>query len=151
MMPVMRVSDVTWDRLKSHARPFEDKPEDIVNLALDALDEKLGKVTPKPAKKRAVYKGEGGRKLPQKEFRAPLLKTLHELGGTANVSEIHKVMEKKLAPLLSEADYQPVSTGDPRWWNAVCWERSNLAKEGLILRDSERGVWTLSDKGKRAI
>ena len=40
MMPVIRLSEATWERLKAHARPFEDKPEDIVNLALDALDEK---------------------------------------------------------------------------------------------------------------
>ena len=32
-----------------YARPFEDKPEDIVNLALDALDEKKGRgAPPKP-------------------------------------------------------------------------------------------------------
>jgi len=35
--------------IETYARPFEDKPEDIVNLALDALDEKKGRgAPPKP-------------------------------------------------------------------------------------------------------
>jgi len=46
-----------------------------------------------------------GKKLPQKEFRMPLMKTLFELGGSAHVSEIRKVMERKMASLLNEADY----------------------------------------------
>jgi RNA polymerase alpha subunit len=37
---------------------------------------------------------------------------------------------------------------DPRWWNAVCWERSDLVKEGLMRVDSDRGVWEISDEGK---
>jgi hypothetical protein len=143
MMPVIRVSDLTYDRLKSHARPFDDKPEDIINLALDALDEKLGRVSAK-VQRPSASKPKDGKKLPQKEFREPLLETLRELGGSADVSEIRKVMQKKMAPRLSAADYEPVSTGDPRWWNAICWERSNLAKEGIIDRNTERGVWALS-------
>ena len=38
MMPVVRISDMTWERMKAHARPFEDSPEDIIKLALDALE-----------------------------------------------------------------------------------------------------------------
>jgi hypothetical protein len=144
MMPVIRISNSTYDRLKSHARPFEDKPEDVINQALNALDEKLGRA--KTEKPTPIPKTTGGKKLPQKEFRTPLIETLRELGGAADVSKIRRVMEMKMAPRLSEADHQPVSTGDPRWWNAVCWERSNLAKEGIIDRNTERGVWALSNK-----
>jgi Mrr N-terminal domain len=147
-MPVVRLSASTMDRLKSHAEPFVDKPEDVVNRALDALDEKLGRI-PKPQTAPVPEKTAGGKKLPQKEFRLPLLKTLLDLGSSANVSEIRKLMETKVGSLLSEADYQLVSSGDPRWWNAVCWERSNLAKEGLIDRNTERGVWALTEEGKR--
>ncbi len=92
MMPVIRVSDATWDRMKSYAKPFEDKPEDIVNLALDALDEKMGRKAEKPKKVAAVLKPATGKKLPQKEFRLPLLKALLEFGGSADVSRIRAVM-----------------------------------------------------------
>jgi Mrr N-terminal domain len=151
MMPVIRVSDQTWERLKGHAKPFEDKPEDIVNLALDALDEKIGRERAKPQTPKAAERKDGGRKLPQKEFRIPLMKTILELGGSANVSEIRRVMEKKMAPLLSQADHQLVSSNEPRWWNAICWERADLVREGLFEEYSERGVWRLSEKGKSLV
>jgi hypothetical protein len=151
MMPVIRVSDATWERMKKYARAFEDKPEDIVNLALDALDEKMGRKSqpPKqpPTEARPTEKS-GGKKLPQKQFRLPLMQTVLELGGSAEVSDIRRIMEKKMAPLLSEADYAPVPTGDPRWWNAICWERADLIREGLFADYSPRGVWELTGKGK---
>ncbi|QJF50690.1 winged helix-turn-helix domain-containing protein [Roseobacter ponti] len=49
---------------------------------------------------------------------------------------------------LTEDDFEPVSTGEERWWNATCWERSDLVKEGLFRDDSPRGVWELSDEGR---
>src|SRR6516164_5524482 len=107
MMPTIRVSDATWERLKTHARPLEDKAEDVIVRALDALDQKSGLATPEP--KAPPKPPATGKKLPQREFRLPLMKTLLELGGSADVSEVRKVMERKMAPLLSEADYQPVS------------------------------------------
>jgi hypothetical protein len=156
MMPVLRVSDQTWKRLQSHARPFDDKPEDIVNKALDALDEKAGRVltaadielddagltTPST-------KGAAAKKLPQKEFRIPLMDTVMELGGEAQTSDVRRIMQEKMAPRLSPADYEFVSSGDPRWWNAICWERKALVTEGLFVSDSDRGVWKLSAEGKR--
>ena len=37
MSPVIRISDETWERLKSFARPLEDSADDVVRRALDAL------------------------------------------------------------------------------------------------------------------
>lgn len=152
-MPVIRISDGTWQRLKAYARPLEDSAEDVVRLALDALDERHGRSTkatrPKPATaKQAPRTRSTGEKLPQKEFRAPLLDLLREKGGRASVKEIREFLEPRIAPRLSSADYERVSSGDPRWWNAVCWERNDLVKEGLLRGDSERGVWELSERGQ---
>jgi restriction endonuclease Mrr len=66
------------------------------------------------------------------------------------VSAIRQVMEKKMASRLSEADLALVTSGEPRWWNAICWERADLVREGLFA-DSERGVWKLSEKGKKLV
>ena len=137
-MPTVRIAEDTMTRLKSFARPLEDTVDDVVNRALDALDGASPKRVPKPAVRK--IKGE---KLPQKEFRAPLLKLLRSLGGKANVKTIRNKLEPLVAHQLNDADYSPVSTGDPRWWNAVCWERNELKKEGIIRDDSEHGVWEL--------
>jgi hypothetical protein len=37
-MPVIRISQQTWNRLKAHAAPLEHTPNDIIGLALDALE-----------------------------------------------------------------------------------------------------------------
>jgi len=146
-MPVIRISEKTWERMKKYARPLEDSADDVVNLALDALDGRGD--APRPAAVSKPKAARRGNKLPQKEFRQPLLETLRDLGGKSAVKIIREKMEPKVAPRLSEADYAPVSTGEPRWWNAVCWERHDLVREGLLKDDSERGVWELSERGRR--
>jgi hypothetical protein len=153
MMPVIRISDETWERLKSYARPLEDSAEDVVRLGLDALDEKHGRSTSvlrplSAAKAPTLRPRSSGEKLPQKEFRGPLLDVLREKGGKVPVKQIRELLEPRMAPRLSSADYEQVSSGDPRWWNAVCWERNDLVKEGLLRGDSERGVWELSARAR---
>jgi hypothetical protein len=126
-MPVIRISDSTWERLKVYARPLEDTPEDVVRLALDALDASRGHKPPAVKAQKRPAAPQQGKKTPQREFRAPLLKAM-----------------------LGPADLAPVSTGEARWWNAVCWERNDLVKEGLFRKDSDRGIWELSDTGRKA-
>jgi len=91
-----------------------------------------------------------GAKLPQKEFREPLLQMLYELGGSAGLAELREGLLPRMQSRLGEADYSIVSTGEPRWWNATCWERSDMVKEGLLRGDSPRGRWELSEDGRRA-
>ena len=148
MMPVIRISDSTWERLKQHARPLEDTAEDVVCAALDALDKAKGIEITKPV---PVKRRSRGNKLPQKEFRVPLMEVLLELGGSAEVKEIRKALAPKIKPRLSEDDFGLVKTGDERWWNATCWERSDLVKEGLFRNDSPRGTWELSEEGRQFI
>ena len=149
-MPVIRISDKTWARLKLYARPLEDSPDDIVQMALDALDAANGKAAARSAAPKAQSRRAGG-KLPQREFRRPMLEILLEKGGKASTKVVRELLEPRMASRLSDADYVPVSSGDPRWWNAVCWERNDLVKEGLLRDDSERGVWELSPSGHREI
>ena len=149
-MPVIRVSDRTWDRMKVHARPLEDTPDDIVRRALDALEGRKAE-TKTAARIGRPSKRTAGQMLPQKEFRSPLLLTLDSLGGSASLGEARKAMYPRVSARLSEADQRIVSTGEPRWWNATCWERSELVKEGYLRSDSPRGQWELSNVGKQLV
>lgn len=146
MMPVIRISDATYARLKKHAQPFEDTPDSIISKALSALEMMDGDVpSPQPA---SVIERTDSPKLPQKEFRVPLLMTLLKFGGKAQAKDVRGLLGPMMVPKLEEGDYESVSTGDPRWWNATCWERSELVKEGLLRDDSERGIWEISEAGK---
>ncbi|MEK7361286.1 MAG: hypothetical protein AAB133_04315, partial [Pseudomonadota bacterium] len=103
MMPVIRISQNTWERLQRHARPFEDSPEDIISKALDVFEgrpegkPKEGKRLTAPQVRKATPRNDGS-KIPQREFWGPLLETLVELGGEARLTPIQDIMKKKMAP-----------------------------------------------------
>ena len=144
-MPVIRISDTTFARLQLHAVPLQDTVDDVVIKALDALDKASGKAF-SPAE--PTIRNAGGVKTPQRDFRVPLMEQLEMLGGIAEVRTIREALRPLLMPKLNPADLELVSTGEERWWNAVCWERNDLVKEGLFQKNSRRGVWALSDKGR---
>lgn len=147
MMPVIRVSEGTWERMKLHARPLEDTADDIVRRALDALE---GTKTSE-LKRTNVGRprsSASAQKLPQREFREPLLKTLLGFGGGADLQDVKRAIFPLVKSRLLEGDYQIVSTGEERWWNAICWERSELVKAGLLRSNSPRGRWELSESGR---
>ena len=148
MMPVIRVSDETWDRMKSLARPLEDTADDIVRRALDALEGASLKGVPKRATTARVPENVGHEILPQKEFRAPILIALHRMGGRGSKQEVTKAVLPQVKKRLKDADYVMMQTGELRWENAVAWERSDLRKEGYLRSDSPRGVWELTQQGQ---
>lgn len=152
-MPVIRVTDETLERLKKWAEPLVDTAESALAKALDAAE--LGQkhagrdsFTPAAKPSRPIRRRRAAKnKLPQREFRQPLLELLYELGGSAQVADLQPLMKEKMASALLPGDLEPVSSGDERWWNATCWERSNLVKEGYLRDDSARGTWDLSEQG----
>ena len=151
-MPVIRISDRTMQRLKAWAEPLEDTAESALTKALDAAEEARNRTRVNPPKTAApAPRVPRGRrtppKLPQKEFRKPLLEVLYEMGGSVRVTDLRPVMRNRVMSALLPGDLQHVSTGEERWWNATCWERSNLIKEGYLRNDSPRGTWELSERG----
>jgi hypothetical protein len=153
-MPVIRISQQTWERLKTYATPLEDTADDLVNVALDALEaaRRKGRHIARdsiaaPLPKRKSDQPKRRKRAPLKKFRAPLLDTLYRLGGKAYSREIRKMIERLVAPMLGKGDYELVSNAQPRWWNAICSVRNELIREGLFRNDSERGIWELSKQG----
>ena len=142
-------------RLKTWAEPLEDTVESALAKALDAAEAtRTAPRTPAPRVRRTPVskppdrsRRGGRRKLPQKAFRQPLLEALYESGGSAHTRQLRAMVRERMNPLLLPADRELVSTGEERWWNATCWERSALVKEGYLRSDSPRGTWTLSNKG----
>lgn len=151
-MPVIRISDATMQRLKAWAEPLEDTAESALAKALDAAEEttkRTGSDLPKTAAPapRDPRRRPASPKLPQKEFRKPLLEALYDLGGSARVTDLRPAVKNRMMSALLPGDLEHVSTGEERWWNATCWERSNLVKEGYLRDDSPRGTWELSASG----
>ena len=153
-MPTIRVSAETLQRLKRWAEPLKDTAESAISKALDVAekmreDEDRVHAAERVAKEphTTPRRDRSQDKLPQKEFRQPLLEAIYEMGGSARTEDLRSVMEQRMKPRLLPGDLVQVSSGDERWWNAICWERNDLVKEGYLRDNSPRGVWELSDIG----
>jgi len=137
-------------RLKRWAEPLEDTAESAISKALDAAEKMREDEDRVHAAERVAKTPRRDRsqdKLPQKEFRQPLLEVIYEVGGSARTEDLRSLLKQRMGPRLLPGDLVRVSSGDERWWNAICWERNDLVKEGYLRNNSPRGVWELSDTG----
>ena len=90
-----------------------------------------------------------GLKTPESQYRIPILQVLTELGGQGRINEILERVYEKMEDILNKVDLELLPSGtDSRWRNTACWERDTMVKEGLIKKDSPRGIWEITEKGK---
>jgi hypothetical protein len=158
-MPVIRISETTWERLKLWAVPLEDSPDDAVRKVLDAAEEHLKctqtkKVGPGDTKTtRPVQNGRlpYGQMTPQSAYNQSVMEAIYELGGRAQASDVLEVVEKNMKGLLTDVDYQCIPSGDIRWDKTAQWARRQLVIDGLLKSESPRGVWELSSLGLQEI
>ena len=78
----------------------------------------------------------------------PVMGAIAELGGSGRPDEVRAVIARQLK--MSEAEQsEPLPSGvQTRFENQVHWARFYLAKAGYI-DSSQRGVWTLTEKGRQ--
>ena len=77
----------------------------------------------------------------------PLLSAFHQLGGSANISQ----MERKVGEMLglTEEEMKEIHRGNrTKFAYKLAWARYYLSKFGII-EQSARGVWVLTPKGKK--
>ena len=93
-----------------------------------------------------------GKKTPESAYRDPILKALSELGGKAKTSDVLDRVYENMKGVLNEYDKQPVPSvpSQQRWRHTAQIVRNKLVKEGLIKKGSQRGIWELTEAGKKA-
>ncbi|NOT45579.1 MAG: restriction endonuclease [Acidobacteria bacterium] len=80
-------------------------------------------------------------------FIGPVIQAIRELGGSGRPDEVRSVVARALRISDSEQS-EPLPSGvQTRFENQVHWARFYLAKAGYI-DSSQRGVWTLTEKGR---
>lgn len=91
-----------------------------------------------------------GERTPQASFYQPILEALEERGGAGHSKEILDRVEEKMRHQLKSVDYKSLPSNELiiRWENSAQWARYTLTKQGLLRRDSPRGVWQISDAGR---
>lgn len=82
------------------------------------------------------------------KFVIPLIEVLKELGGSGRPSEVVDLITDKVG--ISEEELNEVtSSGQGRVANQIHWARYYLVKSSY-LDSSERGVWSLTEKGQNS-
>jgi len=91
-----------------------------------------------------------GQRTQQVKYRTPILQALEDLGGSGYVNEVLDFVYKKMKNFLVPVDLEEIpSVRQKRWRNTAMWERSHMIKDGLLKSDSPRGIWEISEKGKK--
>jgi len=90
---------------------------------------------------------------PERAFRRPVLEALIELGGGALIGEVLDLVGEKMRGQLNHYDLERHQSGSRpvRWRNTAQWCRDSLVEEGLMRSDSPRGIWEISDAGRKAV
>ncbi len=81
-------------------------------------------------------------------FFLPVLDVLKELGGSGRPAEVTDLVLDNM-DISEEAQAATLKNGSSRVRNQVAWARFYLVKAGY-LDSSQRGVWSLTDKGRKA-
>lgn len=82
------------------------------------------------------------------KFCIPIIEILRELGNSGTPSEVTDLVIEKLS-ISEEEQSAPLQNGESKVRNQIAWARFYLAKAGL-LDSSVRGIWSLTDTGKKA-
>lgn len=86
----------------------------------------------------------------QAEIEVPLLRCLEEMGGRGRPAEIYERLRAYFPGLTDAEVAEMLSSGASRWTNRIQWARQNLVSKGE-LSNAERGVWEITDKGRKRL
>lgn len=169
MSPTIRIDSEVLDKLKEHAEPFVDTPNSVLRRILglapgaesgEIEDEapaaqpprkarvaiRPGSSRPRRRRSRAP-RAKAGTTLPDAEYEVPILEILRDNGGRAPTREVIDALGERLDGRLSDADREPLSSGEIRWRNRAQFARLNLIEQGDMAKGSPRGVWEISEQG----
>ncbi len=147
-MPTIEIDDEVWSKLQELAIPLVDSPNSILRRELK-IDGNDPDSRPRlPFQRRYTHRT--NERTPQEAYRNPILQVLHEMGGRGRTNEVLDNVGELMRDDLNVADLDYLPSGnDIRWRNAAQWERQVMVDEGLLKKDSHRGIWELTDEGRR--
>src|SRR5713226_268406 len=155
-MPMIDLSQQSFDELKELAEPFVDTPDTVIQRLLDAYHANGAGAAPraKTAKGAAVAalkivtrdrkRARKGEKTPIEQFYAPLVRALKDAGGKLPANEAIERVGQLMAEHLNDVDRSRLPSGEIRWRNTVRWASQHLQKEGKLDKKNPWGIWKLA-------
>ena len=107
---------------------------------------------PRKARKGKGYKRlRKGLRTPDDDFRIPVLQSLVELGGGADLWDVLEKVQETMENKLNKYDKEPLPSNpnQKRWQNTAQWCRNSMVNDGLLSSNSPRGVWEITDEGRK--
>ena len=180
MSPTIRIDDEVFDELKKHAEPFVDTPNTVLRrilelgesgiessngsgdeAALEALEghgksgtsaeSRTTRQRRRRTKATRPPRAKTGTILNESAYELPMLEILSEHGDRAGAREVLDELETRLSGQLTEVDRQQLASGDVRWRNRAQFVRLRLVEQGDMVKDSPRGIWEISEQGRRRV
>jgi hypothetical protein len=145
-MPNVEVSEAIYQRLLRRAASFDDRPDDVIARLLDETGDR------EPATGHAVerpHRAVPGAALPLREYWIPILSVLEDAGGSAPSNDVIEALEMRLQGALTPRDFEPLMSGEVRWRNRARFARLRMKERGLLSDKSHRGLWEITDLGRR--
>jgi hypothetical protein len=133
---------------------FREKVEGLVT-EWDELTELRDKASPEVQEivsKRFFGKRKKGEITPHTDFYPYILQALVEMGGSAKTKLVLDWVGEKMNSVLKPIDHAllPSDEKSIRWRNAAQWARNTMVNEdGRMKSDSPRGIWEISDRGRK--
>lgn len=169
MTRTIEISEELYEILEREARPFvETTPQAVLSRLLDEYLAEQGSLqdvataTDSRSKQRQgarrqsrspgrAKRASRGSLLPEREYELPILRALKETGGSAPSSVVTTAVGEELADRLTEVDKERLRSGGVRWKNRVQFTRLRMIEEGLLEKNSPRGTWEISEKGRQQL
>jgi Mrr N-terminal domain len=151
-MQEIKVDSDVFARLQALATPFLDTPNDVlrrvlgIDLAEKGVNPPLAHDDPWTGDHHGAVDSTDA--IPRKEYRPHILDILRHAGGAQHVSLVLDELERRMKSRSTDADYRILSKDEVKWRNAARWERAVMVRDGLIKRDSRRGIWELTEHGR---
>jgi hypothetical protein len=153
---LIEVADETYSRLLRRSESFSDTPDSVIVRLLDATaPEKVGSMhsvqrrSVRNEVRQATPRAIPGSILPEREYWVPILEILAEAGGAAPASDVIDALGERMRSTLTQRDYESLSMGEVRWRNRARFARLRMAEQGLLSSASARGIWELTDLGRK--
>lgn len=105
------------------------------------------------AERRNLGRLRRGLRTPEAVYNRPILEALLAMGGSGQMSQVLEKVRRSMKKVLKDVDFEPLASDPemPRWKNAAQWARNTMVKDGLLRNDSPRGVWEITETGRKSL
>jgi len=154
-MPYIELSEHAYTRLLRRSSSFSDTAEQVVVRLLDETEgpetttvhslQQDAQVDERQPATRAIP----GSILPEREYWLPILGVIEQVGGSAAASDVIEALGERMRSMLKPRDYETLGMGEVRWRNRARFARLRMTERGLLSDTSHRGLWEITDAGRR--